>query len=296
MNFGWLDNPDAVKVVTESLPYPVISDVIKGVTEAPPATVYYWKCVERLFGKPMNEWDQNPVGSCVGFGTNKAAVVRQAVEIVVNGDNEEFVEYAPEITYGGSRVEIGKGGIGGDGSVGAWAAEFINKYGFVARGKYGEYDLTSYDPDMCRWYGRNGVPDIIEQICKQHPAKTVSQVKSWSDAKIVLAKGGTIAICSNRGFQMKRDSYGRCAPSGSWAHCMALIGYHTETNLELGFIDNSWGPTAHTGPLGAGTPPTSGFYADANVIDRDMLSSGDCWAIYDIEGIKKPNVKIDYLW
>jgi hypothetical protein len=63
----------------------------------------------------------------------------------------------------------------------------------------------------------------------------------------------------------------------------------------MGFIDNSWGDNAMSGPIGPGDGPLSGFYADGNVIENDILRVGDCWAIYDIEGHKQ-DYTIDFMY
>jgi hypothetical protein len=82
---------------------------------------------------------------------------------------------------------------------------------------------------------------------------------------------------------MQRDSNGICEPSRKWIHCMALIDYATINGREYGRIENSWGPNAHTGPLGPGNPPSSGFYADSKVING-ILGQGDSWAFSAVQG------------
>lgn len=72
-------------------------------------------------------------------------------------------------------------------------------------------------------------------------------------------------------------------------NCMALDGYHTEGGKEYGHIVNSWGPEAHTGPVGWGDPGPDGFWAEAAVVDR-MLRAGDSWAFSGVTGFpaRKP--------
>jgi len=180
------------------------------------------------------------------------------------------------VIYGGSRVEIGGGKIRGDGSVGAWAARFVSKYGVIARGKYGKYDLQSYDEARCREYGSRGVPDDLEPVAKQHPVQSVSNVRSWDECKAAIRNGYPVAVCSNQGFTMHRDADGFCRASGTWAHCMAIVGVRGGSRPGA-FLLNSWGPNAHTGPRGPGDPSPAGFWAEAPVVDR-MLKQGDSWA------------------
>ena len=84
---------------------------------------------------------------------------------------------------------------------------------------------------------------------------------------------------------MRRDSEGFCAPRGVWNHCMALVGYR-RTGRAGGFLLNSWGGQAHTGPLGEGNPSPAGFWAEATVIDR-MLRQGDSWAFSRVRGFPR---------
>ena len=189
-------------------------------------------------------------------------------------------------------MEIGGGRISGDGSVGAWAAEFVKRWGVVNRGVHGSYDLTGYSESRCREFGQNGVPADLETVAKAHPVKNITQVTNWAEAKKALASGYGIAICSNQGFSMRRDAKGICRPSGSWAHCMALDGYFIENGNEYGHIENSWGADAHTGPVGWGEPNTGGFWADAEVIGR-MLRQDDSWAFSAVDGF--PARKINWL-
>jgi hypothetical protein len=112
--------------------------------------------------------------------------------------------------------------------------------------------------------------------------RAITLIKTWEQAKQALASGYGIAICSTIGFTMTRDAEGFAAPAGKWAHCMALLGYQTDKR-EGGWICNSWGPDAHTGPVGTGNPPPCGFWADAAVVDR-MLRQADSWAFSAVEG------------
>lgn len=223
------------------------------------------------------------VHNCVSFGTARAIEYTICAEIV-NGQNEEFAKLVEEIIYGGSRVEIGGGRLGyGDGSIGAWAASFVKKYGILDRKVYGKYDFTKYSESRCREYGRYGVPNDIEPEVKKHPVKDTVLVTNVDQAMKALYMGYGIAICSDQGFTMRRDSNGICRASGSWAHCMCLCGWTTIDGKIFFRIDNSWGANAHTGPTGPGNPGPEGFYAASSVVD-DMLSQKDSFAFSAVEG------------
>lgn len=283
---GWVNNPEMVAQVAAGEQFKVFSDTPAGkLVEAIPDHIYLWKNYELLFARPPPSKDQNPIGSCVSFGTNTAVERSMAYEIAVLKKPFKFKFICEEVTYAGSRVEVGGGRISGDGSVGAWAAKFVKEWGVVAREPTadGKYDLTKYDPQRCRDWGRRGVPDDLEPLAREHPVQGITQIKDWEEAKLALAQGYGIAICSNQGFAMQRDAKGICRPSGSWAHCMALDGYHIEGGTEYGHIENSWGANAHTGPVGWGSPPPSGFWADSRTIDR-MLKQGDSWAFSTVKG------------
>jgi hypothetical protein len=279
---GWVADPGEVNAVVIRLDPPVFADTPAGKAEDLPAAVYLWKAYEKLpiRGPPIK--NQGQVGSCVSFGTN-AAVERTLAAEVAAGQPWEWVRFTEEATYGGSRVEVGGGRIRGDGSVGAWAAEFVTKWGMLPRGKHGGVDTSVYSESLCRQWGDRGVPDDLEPVTRKYPVKDTSRITSWENAKKSLASGYGIAVCSNQGFSMTRDSRGVAQPSGSWAHCMCLDGYHTEGGREYGHIVNSWGPDAHRGPVGWGSPNPDGFWAESTVIDR-MLRQGDSWAFSGATG------------
>jgi len=288
---GWEYLPEAVHAVRQAQPLPTFGMTPANFAGDIPDHVFLWESDRKVLGSVLPPKNQGSVGSCVSFGTN-TAIRRTMLTEIMMGEAEEFKDIVEEVTYGGSRVEIGGGRISGDGSVGGWAAEFVKRWGVVSRGSYGNYDLSNYSESRCREFGRSGVPSDLEVVAKAHPVKNITQVMSWNEAKKALASGYGIAICSNQGFSMKRDAKGICRPSGSWAHCMALDGYFIENGREYGHIENSWGADAHTGPVGWGEPNTAGFWTDAETIDR-MLRQDDSWAFSAVDGF--PARKINWL-
>jgi len=141
-----------------------------------------------------------------------------------------------------------------------------------------------FKPNQCRSWGNSGSPSDLKPEIKKYPVGSTSQIKSWDDVKKALSQGYGIAVCSDQGFTMQRDSEGKCRPSGSWAHCMCIDGYHTdEQGREWGHIENSWGANAHTGPVGWGNPNTAGFWTDSGTINR-MVGQGDTWAFSVVKG------------
>lgn len=292
---GWVEDPAAVAEVVSGLEFKTFGDTPAGkvVQGDLPKNVYLWQNHKKLTGQNPPSKNQGQVGSCVSFGTNTAVERTYATEIALRG-GQEFRFFVEEVTYGGSRVEVGGGRLRGDGSVGAWAADFVKKWGMVARGVHGQHDLTAYSESLARRYGSSGVPDDLERVAKEHPVQDVTTVRDWAQAKQALASGYAIAICSNQGFSSQRDANGVCKASGSWAHCMALDGYHVEAGgQEYGHIENSWGTGYHKGPLGWGDPPPSGFWAASGTIDR-MLRGGDSWAFASVKGWPARNKDFDW--
>ncbi|MCY2938793.1 MAG: hypothetical protein NTV55_10600 [Planctomycetota bacterium] len=283
--FGWIDDPMAVRVVAAGLETPLFGATAAGTDPAPlPDSALLWQACRQVLGDLLPPRDQGSVGSCVGFGT-VAAIEHTLCAEIAGGDPDGFHDIAPEIVYGGSRVEVGGGQLRGDGSIGAWAAEFVRRWGVLERGRHGTLDISTYSPSICRQLGVTGVPDDLEATCRLHPVEGVARVDGFAAACRALAAGYGIAVCSSQGFAMRRDSEGFCAPRGVWNHCMALVGYR-RTGRAGGFLLNSWGGQAHTGPLGEGDPSPAGFWAEATVIDR-MLRQGDSWAFSRVRGFPR---------
>lgn len=285
---GWLADPEAVQQIVAEMPQPYFARMpAADVDDASlPDHAYLWRAYERigLSRPPMK--NQGSVGSCVAFGTT-TAIERTVANAIAAGKREQWKMIAEEPIYGGSRVEIGGGRIRGDGSIGAWAAKWVNRWGIIPRERIGDHDLRQYSESRCRDWGRRGVPDDLEPVAKEHPVQDVALVRSWAEAKRALASGYGIAVCSDQGFSMTRDSRGVARPQGQWMHCMCLDGYHREPDgSEFGHITNSWGASAHRGPVGWGDPNPDGFWAESMVIDR-MLRQGDSWAFSDVQGFPR---------
>jgi hypothetical protein len=152
----------------------------------------------------------------------------------------------------------------------------------------GGHDLTSYSPSRARSWGRTGVPDDLEPVARQHPVKSTALVKSWQDVDRAIRQGYPVVVCSDQGFTMDRDREGFASRQGTWAHCMAIVGAKGGRRPG-GFILNSWGDSAHTGPRVPDDAPPAGFWADADTIDR-MVRQGDSFALSDVQGF--PNRKL----
>lgn len=262
------------------------------------ATVLFWKAEEKVLGSVLKSWNQGNVGSCVSFGWGRACQDLLLGEIAA-GDMEEYpnAQVATEPIYGGSRVEVGGGRIGGDGSVGAWAAEWVRRWGILFRLKYGEVDLTSYNEKRCREYGRYGCPDELEPVAKEHPVQTVAMVRSGPEAWSAIGNWYPIPVCSNRGFTTTLRE-GFCEPSGNWNHCMTIRGKFVHPTKGKSFvIQNSWGGYLNGEKMIKDVHgvehelPEGCFATTMNVVDA-MMRQEDSFAISNFKGF--PSRKLSW--
>jgi hypothetical protein len=291
---GWVRDQSSIEANADPLRTMQFSETDAGKFVMGDEDVFLWQAVRKINNKGPPWYpnvNQLNVGCCVGCGFKHCADIAQAMQII-QGKRADWKPLSVEVIYGGSRVEVGGGRISGDGSVGAWAAKWIKDYGVAPMEKYGDIDLTTFSPARARDFGKRGVADVVEKVAKEHPVKGTAIVKSWTDVKRAIQQGYPVAVCSDQGFRMERDGTGRARPQGSWAHCMAIIGVRSGPN-EGGFILNSWGDDAHTGPVWPADAPVAGFWADASVIDR-MVKQGDSFALSDMVGFPHRDPKPDW--
>lgn len=307
---GWVRDDDAVAHILEAWEKKGIPSKFD---EAAPrlmmdanddSPVFFFEAEEKVLGQRLPTWNQNPVGSCVGFGTTREEQDLLLWEIYC-GELEEWpgAELCPEVTYAGSRVEVGGGRIRGDGSVGMWAAKFATDWGVVKRGKYGSLDLTRYNPTTCRNMGRSGLPSDLEDIAKEHPVSAAAQVLNKEQVWAAIGGGKPVVVCSNYGFSMTLGSDGFCSRSGNWAHCMGVRGRfkHPRRGRSV-IIGNSWDDYLRGGSRtveyvneegGVSTfeLPPGHFCVTWDVIGG-MVAQRDSFALAGLSGWKK--LTVDY--
>lgn len=290
--FGWKDRPAEVARYVAQLPMPFFAmsaSVLRGSGSGKIALLH--KSLEQVHGSFPVAYQT--IGDCVSHGWALAINILKAVQITIDGRPEEWRGLAAsEVIYAGSRVEIGGGRLGNsDGSIGAWAADWVTKYGVVLRGKYGSIDLSEYDGQRAKAWGARGrgVPDELEPIAKEHPVQTVSLVRSYEEARDAIANGYPVPVCSMQGFEARRDAQGFARPRGTWPHCMCFIAVDDADGRPGLLCQNSWGPNWISGPTRHDQPPGS-FWVDADVADK-MLRGGDSFAISNLVGWqrRKPN-------
>ena len=226
------------------------------------------------------------IGDCVSHGFLLGVDVVKCVEIA-NGERELWVaESATEPNYGAARVEIGGGRLGnGDGCYGSWMARSVTEFGVVTRERHGSHDLRRYDGNKARQWGKRGVgcPTDLEPRMRENPIRTTSLITSYEDARDAIANGYPVAVCSNQGFQSKRDSEGFARPSGSWSHCMVFIAVDDRHRRPGLLCQNSWGPNWITGPKRHGQPDGS-FWADADIADKMLRVKPDSYSLSGFVG------------
>jgi len=293
--FGWVDLPEEVEAAVARMPLPFFASAASAIQDSGKGKVsLLYKALSLLL--PSFPVHEQTIGDCVSHGFGLCVDVLKAVEIAA-GEKEDFhAETATEAIYALSRVEVGGGRLGNeDGSLGAWAADAVVKYGTLARQKYGTFDLTRYDGNRAKAWGaaRAGLPNELEPIAKEHPVKTASMVQSYEEARDAIANGYPVAVCSMQGFTQTRDQDGFAKPSGTWPHCMAFIGMDDEYKRPGLLCMNSWGPSWITGPK-RNEQPDGSFWVDAAVADR-MLKQRDSFSLSGFVGYPKRDIT-DIVW
>lgn len=312
---GWRPDAEAADLDAARSAFRTFADTPAGQVAAVelPKQVFGWQAIEKLTGKPTPLKDQNPTGSCVGFGTTTAIENTLATEILLRkGDPSEFTFFSEEVTYAGSKVQgaraMGASVSRSDGSAGVFVKAFFeNGGGMVPKGKYGATDLTTYDATRARSWNLSGPPAEVLAVAKKYPVKSVAKVTNWAQAKQAMASGYFPSICASWSYSRQRDANGVAAVTREgWSHCMALTGYYVDpaTGKEYGHIENSWtnlpdargnrtGQAYHTGPTGWGNPTTAGFWATSDSIDR-ALKQGDSYAYSGVTGFPAKRIPLDW--
>lgn len=225
-------------------------------------------------------------GTCVGQGTYRAlqdSLYRQ----IDDGEIGIPVEIAYEPIYGGSRVNIGKGKIRGDGSIGAWAAQWLAMYGMTPRAMYGTIDLSNPHEELAVRWGNPGVGVPRDVISASADFKVAAhKCETTDDIADALAAGYGVAVCADQVYGDTRDQNGMTRPASRGGHCEELCGVFLDANDRLCFQrQGSWGRDWPRGPGsirfkgGALTlrPGSYGVYADD--IENGLRGGGEAWAV-----------------
>jgi hypothetical protein len=219
---------------------------------------------EQTTGVRWNSLNQNPRGFCVGFGNAKMVTLAIAMMAHAGEISWPGADVAIEPIYGGARFEVGyqtyRNRPGGDGAVGAWAVEWLLKWGVLLKQLYTvggqNYDYTKYSLDRCDDHGDNGVPDALEPTAREKPIQKAALVMTGEEAWKLIGALHPLVHCSNQGFSMQRGSDGICRAQGNWAHCAGWSGrFVLKNGTRVLRYDNSWEGNA-TGDGYLGSPVT----------------------------------------
>jgi len=281
---------------------------------APPASGkgkdYFLFDIERELTGSVRAPHHQTIGSCVAQGSTGAMEDLQFVQML-RQPGFQFQWISTEVMYSLARIQVGQGACGyGDGAMVSWAFEAGQKFGLVARGVYGQYDLTKYRADLEKQWGtpRVGCPRELVEIAKQHLVLKCSLLQGsnlYEQARDVIFNGGAIVTGSNQLFANSRDSQGFCRPSGHGVHCTYYRGF-TETGGRCGIAyQQSWGPDIPTGgpatvTLGSGrqvTLPAGCFFVDADEFDYMHRGGGnEVWAVWTETGWLTPDDQVQFVF
>ncbi|MDX2035967.1 MAG: hypothetical protein SFX72_04900 [Isosphaeraceae bacterium] len=275
---GWVDQPESVQEVLAQMPRPTFTSAaprISGAGAGKTSLIYKaWKDVN---GGSYVAYPAQTIGDCVGHGFGRGVDLLSAVDIALHGKPMRYEETSTEAVYGLARVQVGERRLGNeDGAVGAWAARAVSTIGTIARDLVGPYDGR-----RSKIWGYQGMPEELVAKAAEHRVRTVSLVQTYEELEDAIANGYPVPVCSTQGFTMERDADGFCAPRGTWAHCMLIVGVRNDARPGA-CIFQSWGPNVPSGPLSLDQPDNS-FWVDRDVVAR-MLAMRDSWALSRFDG------------
>ena len=148
--FGWVEDLAEVQRISFENGIKTFSEVAPACMQASPTDgpVCLTRYMDKVWG--VSEWvyNQGSCGSCVAAGAGLAAEILIAMDTIDNGAENPGRLDCMSI-YWGSRVEIGGGPRWGQGSVGVWAAQWLQKYGVLPAKKYSSVDLSTYSASLC---------------------------------------------------------------------------------------------------------------------------------------------------
>lgn len=247
--------------------------------------VYLGAAESKLLGGSRRAFTQS-IGRCVSLGFGRAIEDQMCLQIV-NGGIGRPVEISTEVLYGGSRVNVGRGQLGSsDGSVGAWAAQWIHDYGLMERQSVGRYDLHVDREDWAQWLGNNGVDETLIAVHHKGIVAACHQVATVEEIADALAAGHTVARCCSTIWSQYRGQNGICRPASSGGHCQEMVGICRLPNgTDVFLTQQSWGDI----PSGNSrleyddgfVDLREGLYGEywSDVDDALRGSGGDNWAI-----------------
>lgn len=197
-------------------------------------------------------------GTCVGQGHSRGIEDTHYGRLAAKAIIGKAVQIVYEAMYGGERAaKWGKThpwgcGCGNcpDGLSGADAAAWYTLKGALARGMYGDFDLTAAQEHFAIDWNNSGVPEILVAASVFHKLRAHSS-NSWDDYADAVSSEHYGAICLPKLFYGRvKDKNGCVEPDGDGGHCTECSGVLVLPSGETGFvIQNSW-------PVGATKYPS----------------------------------------
>lgn len=243
----------------------------------------------KVLGQDTENYPQQ-IGDCVSFGAKNATEYLECCEILMKGDLEKFENVFPPYIYGISRCQIGNDGGSGDGSLGAWAAAGVMKYGMISSKTP---NCPAYSGSVAKKWGNSGPPEEFITVGKTHLVKSAAEVNAVDKILVALQNGYPVTVASNQGFAMEAGSDGFHRASGSWAHQMCIIGIDLDYKTPYVIILNNWGDCHgqlkdfDTGDL----LPKGVIRARIDQIERSMIRGGEVFAYSNFDGF--PEQRLD---
>jgi hypothetical protein len=235
-------------------------------------------------------------GSCVAWSTRNAAMVSFCAYLKYTPNPERYT--APSISPEG----IAHGAFstapiywfrrhGRDGWQCSAAAQVVSKEaGLLPNQNYPEIgvDLTTYSPQVEGKWGASLPPPDVRDAVDNNLVSSTTVVKSWDEARSLIASGYAISTCGMEAWEKTRDDNGYSSRSrGSWAHAMAGIAVDDRDEMKekygckdggLILIQNSWGAWNRGGTQVKGTeqhiPPGSFWARWDDMKSRYMVALG----------------------
>jgi hypothetical protein len=282
----------AAPVVAASTPFQVVNaNGVPVYQDNSRAVVKLWDATVKVLGRHTDNYPQQ-VGDCVSFGAKNALEYLICVRLASgkHDNNSEYAVVSTAYIYGISRVQIGQKRVRGDGSVGAWAAQGVTKFGVLPLNAPG---CPPYSGAVARQWGVSGPPDDLIRIAMATLVKTTAPVATAVDCRDAICNGYPVTIASDFGSTdiKPRDGQQVARRNTRWMHQMCVVGYDGSRGPAGRFyILNSWGAAAHPAPL-ADEPP-GGFWVEA--ADMDYITrQGDSWAYSDFDGFPAQQLTID---
>lgn len=301
---GWIDDPEAVAASCERMgtqaylatARPSIAGAWKRQNRFGFTGTFLWHGEEELIGRQPSFHQTGP--TCVSMGTIRAIQDSYYTALVWRSEIASAKQLCTEMTYGGSRNEVGRGRLGKDGgSIGAWGAEWVHDYGLVPRGVYGKYDLRKLRDDLAVDWGRPGVgvPAELEALGKSHLVGSCHRCMTVEEIADAVASGYAVAYCSNLIWSDTRNAKGICEVESSGGHCEEICGV-CEVGGRLVFVrQNSWGnylrgPDVLTYDGGTVQLREGSYGAWGDDVARG-LRNGEAWAYGDVQPWRPESVE-----